>query len=697
MVLSAAWRRGYWPPLPADAGPQLAVLPTVTLRRVLDSVFAMVRLSSLLPAIGALLLWRGWYTRHPTGLLVAALAICWSLAFSVITLRRGVNRPLAAANVLVAVLLTGGVRWWLPPGLVNDPASWTALAATHATSVAAWIFPPAWFWAGVALTAGAATGGAALAGSTSPTPAMVVLAVSVLIRFLLPQLRALAEGVERRLVRVAESREAELALRAVLRARRERELVIHNAVLNTLTGIAWGGATDAELTRRRCADGESALRGLLGEGEAQGGAARPSEPATDAIRAMIAAELNVVARPDHPLTGVAAAPAAGIPGQAGDAWPQPLAAAWATSARVGYAAQLRRVTSGFALVWLVLLAVPAARTAPQARSLPLTVLLFAGPVAIAWLARRRFRSGPLSAWQAAAVVVACVLIALVGPWNAGAGAMRSWPLVAVAPLMMVVTVSRSPWRWVVAASAVTVAMVGATLTRYPGDSVAAVRLLFVVHHLWIMQLILVMVGPVLWRTADARAWAGHFERELRRGAELDDRVRDRRRGLLRSVEREVVPLLAAMAAGQVDPRADAVRADCGRRAVAVRRLLFDDDAVHGALGDVIDAAERRGTIVSSQIHGGLDQLPAAVRGEFVEHLQDALLMMPSRRVLLTVTTDEESASLFLSCPWPGQQLPPAPAPAGQHLEMIIDVDDDRLCLELRWPAERHPASPVPVS
>ncbi|CAO5257592.1 Signal transduction histidine kinase [Frankia sp. AgKG'84/4] len=694
-MLPVASRRGYWPMLPADLGPRLAVLPTATLRRVLDSVFAMVRLSSLLPAIGALLLWRGWYTRHPTGLLVAALAICWSLAFAVTALRRGINRPLAGANVLVAVVLTSGVRWWLPPGLVNDPASWTALAATHAMSVAAWTFPPAWFWAAVALTTGAATGGAAVAGSPSSTPAMVVLAVSVLIRFLLPRLHALAEGVERRLVRVAESREAELALRAVLRARRERELVIHNGVLNTLTGIAWGGATDAELTRRRCADGESALRGLLGEGEAQGGAAQRCEPAPDAIRAMIAAELNVVARTEIPLTGVVAAPATGLPGQAGDAWPQPLAAAWATSVRDGYAAQLRRVTGGFALVWLVLLAVPAARAVPQARSLPLTALLFAGPVAIAWLARRRFRSGPLSAWQTAAVVVACVLIALVGPWNAGSGAMRSWPLMAVAPLMMVVTVSRSPWRWVVAAFAVTAAMVGATLTRYPGDSEAAVRLLLAVHHLWIMQVILVLVGPVLWRTADARAWAGHFERELRRGAELDDRVRERRRGLLRSVEREVVPLLAAVAAGQVDPRADAVRGDCGRRAVAVRRLLFDDDAVHGALGDVIDAAERRGTVVSSQIHGGLDQLPAAVRREFVEHLHDALLMMPSRRVLLTVTTDEESASLFLSCPWPARQQPPAPA--GQHLEMIVDVDDDRLCLELRWPAERHPASAVPVA
>jgi hypothetical protein len=720
------------------------VLPTVALRLVLDSLFAVLRLCALVSSVGLVLLWHGWYTRHPLGLLIAALSAGWSLTFAVAALRRGVGRSLVAANVLVAGSLAVGVRWWLPPELIDDPASGVLLALTHATAVAAWTYSSGRFLAVVVLTGGAATGGTALAGSPSVVPIVIIVTIGLLVRYLLPRLRALAAGVEERLVRVVESREAEHALRMVLRARRERELVIHNAVLNTLTGIAWGGGSDAELTRRRCADGESALRELLGEGDLPGegdppgGGDPPGEGdlpgerdlpdkrehdmpdkrdlpgerdlpgkrellgeeatrgvvaprrvvAPEAISAVVAAELEAAEWVAPP--GSAAEPR-------WDVRPGSAVAPEASSLRAGYAAQLRRVTSGFALVWLALMAAPAGRVLPHVRSVPLAVLLFAVPLAVAALARRRFRAGPLTSAQAAAVVAVCVLIAVAGAWNAGAGAMRlmSWPMVALPPLVMVVTVSCSPRRWVGAALAVTVAMIAGTLARNPGDPLALSHLVLALHYLWMTQICLVMVGPVLWSTADARAWASRFEGELRQRAEVLDRVRERRRGLLGSIEREVVPLLAEVAAGRLDPRAEAVRTDCGRRAVAVRRLLFDDDAVHGAIGEVIDSAERRGTVVSSQIHGGLDQLPASVRGEFIEQLHHALRVMPSRRVLLTVTADPDAASLFLSCPWPAEQLPPAPA--GRDVEMIVDLDDGRLCLELRWPPEPRPALPVPAA
>ncbi|EIV95394.1 hypothetical protein [Frankia sp. QA3] len=671
--------------------PRLTLLPTVALRLVLEAVFAALRLYAVLVLVGFVLLWHDWYTRHPFGLLIAALAAAWSLTFALVALRGGIGRALAGGNVVVALVLASGARLWLPPESVGDSASFVLLAATHATAVAAWAFPTGLFLAVMALTVGAFCAGASAAGPPSPAPLATIICAGLLVRYVLPQVRALAGGVEARLSEVAERRAGEDDVLTLLRAQRERELTIHNAVLNTLTGIAWGGGGDGHLTRRRCADGATALGELLGEHEPPRGAGSGHRPA--------GAEILVAGGPTL-VEGAAgervigSAPAVHPPGGAGrrDAWATVAPAAG--SLRTLYTTQLRQVTSRFAAFWLILLVLPAGRALPHVRSIPLALALLLAPLAAVAVARRRFRAGPLTWPQAAAVVLLCMAIPVGGAWNAaGAGEVRMmpWPMASVPPLLMLVTVSRPLWRWVLAAVAVAAAMIAVSLLCNPRDPLALSHLLLWLYYLWIMQICLVMVGPLLWSTADVRAWAGHCERELGRRAESRARARERRRGLLRAVEGDVAPLLAAMAAGRLDPRAEVVRTECARRAVAVRRLLFDDDAVHSAIGEAIDAAERHGTVVSSQIQGGLDQLPASVRGEFVEQLHHALREMPSRRVLLTVTAEPRTASLFLSCSWPAGQLPPAPS--GRAIDMIVDVDDGQLCMELRWPPAGAPSGP----
>ncbi|SNQ50658.1 conserved membrane hypothetical protein [Frankia canadensis] len=686
--------------LTAVGGPGPAALPTTALRRAVAVMFAGLRACALIVNVALVLLWRGWYAGHPVALAAASATAAWSVIFIVVALRRGVGRALAGACVVVAVFLLAGVRWWLPPDLVGDPASWVLIASSHAMVVAAWCYSPRRYLAVVALTGGVAAGETALAGAPSPASAVIIVTISLLARYLLTQLRALAESVERELVAVAESRAVEIDLRRLLRARRDRELVIHNAVLNTLTGIAWGGGEDEELARRRCADGAAALRGLLGEQDTAVGAVPDGDAviSVERLRSLVAVEIAAGPADD----GDGPAGTDGTDGTDGGDGPDTSgntaagadngveAAAGAGGRRLAYTAQLRRLTCRTAGLWLLLLAAPAARVWPYVRSAPLAVALFLLPLAAVALAGRRLRSAPLARGQVAAVVAVCAMIAMAGAWNAGGrgGQVMVWPMAAIAPLMMLVTVSCVAWCWAAPTILVTAIMIISTLAVAPGDPLALSHLLMALYYLWLMQSCLVVLRSLVSNTVEARTWAGRSGQELARRARLLDQARRRRRGLLDSVERDVVPLLAEVAAGRLDPRAQAVRTDCGRRAVAIRRLLYDDVAVHGAIGEVIDAAERRGTLVSSQILGGLDELPAPVRGEFVEQLHHALWAMTSRRVLLTVNADADAASLFLSCPWPGGRLPPAPA--GRDIDMIVDVEDGQLCVELRWPTEPRP-------
>ncbi|MCM3923099.1 hypothetical protein ND748_15685 [Frankia sp. AiPs1] len=681
--------------------PRLTLLPTVALRLVLAAVFAALRLYAALFGVGFVLLWHDWYAGHPLGLLVAALAAGWSLMFALVALHRGIGWALATGNVVVALVLALGARLWLPPESVGDSASFVLLAATHATAVAAWAFPTGPFLAVTALTAGAFVAGAAGTGPPSPRSLAAIVCTALLVRYIRPQVRALAGGAQARLAEVAKRRAGEDDVLTLLREQREHELTIHNAVLNTLTGIAWGGGGDGHLTRRRCADGATALDELVGQPEQQPRRAGP-------VHRPSAGEIPAAARGPTSDEGAAGdvlvesgsagdvLVESGSAGGAGRPDPWATVAPAAGSLRAIYTAQLRHVTSRFAALWLILLVLPAGRALPHVRSVPLALAMLLAPLVAVAVARRRFRTGPLTQAEAAAVVLLCLGIAVGGGWNAGdADEVRTmaWPMVSVPPLLMLVTVSRPVWRWVLASVTVGATMIAVCLLTNPRDPFALSHLLMLLYYLWIMQICLVMVGPLLWSTADVRAWASHCERELGRRAGNRDRMRERRRVLLRAVERDVAPLLAGVAAGRLDPQADVVRSECARRAVAVRRLLFDDEAVHTAIGAAINAAERHGTVVSSQISGGLDQLPASVRGEFVEQLHHALRVMPSRRVLLTVTAQSHTASLFLSCSWPAGQLPPAPS--GRAIDMIVDVDDGQLCMELRWPPAGVPLGPRP--
>jgi hypothetical protein len=171
-------------------------------------------------------------------------------------------------------------------------------------------------------------------------------------------------------------------------------------------------------------------------------------------------------------------------------------------------------------------------------------------------------------------------------------------------------------------------------------------------------------------------------------------VRQDRARALGAIERDVLPLLAAIRDGQLDPRDDTVRERCARHAGVVRRTLTAGQTA--AFGDIAPAlvdAEERGVHLDVQVSGDLRRVPAPVRAELATHMAGALAAVPDEGATLTLLCDATGGSLFLVYPSDGDpsdgdhptQLAPAQLSTPRPLVAVnTDRDDGQVCMELRW-------------
>ncbi|WP_368861464.1 sensor histidine kinase, partial [Frankia tisae] len=239
------------------------------LERVMAAVLVALRAVAVLLTLFYLVIWH-WYAGQPAAMAVVALSVGWGVFFCVMGLRRGVGRPLAAASVVVALALALTAERWLPPESVGDSGNFVFLTVVNAAIVAVWAFPPLLAAPGVLLLgAGTLVGGWGHNPQVIAESAILVL-VPGLLGFAIGRLRQIARTADRRWANVVARHRGEAVVHAVARDRRERERIIHDTVLNTLTGIAWGGGRDVALARRRCAQSLIAVQGLLDPDEAAG-------------------------------------------------------------------------------------------------------------------------------------------------------------------------------------------------------------------------------------------------------------------------------------------------------------------------------------------------------------------------------------------------------------------------------------------
>ncbi|WP_396230928.1 sensor histidine kinase [Frankia sp. EI5c] len=387
----------------------------------------------------------------------------------------------------------------------------------------------------------------------------------------------------------------------------------------------------------------------------------------------------------------------------------------AAELRDSYAAALRRATAVGAAAWFSCTVVVLLVTLPGSRSVPLAVLCWLAMALLVAAAaitthRRSLRSGEAAALMTLALAVTVVvgLNSAAAPGSPGAGGPASriatWPVFVLPVLLALVAVSRLFVEWLAALVATVVVLGLLVLTGTNPGTFALAQLLAATNGQVALQLTVSMAGPVLRRTADQVARA--IEQETARTAleRSAQAVRaDRERGLA-TIEREVLPLLEAVADGLLDPRDRAVRERCGSRATAIRQALVAGAA--GGLGELAPAvveARSRGLEVEVRLDGETRRIPPPVLERLVGVLPTLLgeaSAAGAGRVVLTLIHDDAGGRLFLTYPADdppaGDTLVGVPAgPAGSELVSVTaDVDEGQVWIEVAWSAaDRRTGTP----
>jgi signal transduction histidine kinase len=781
------------------------------LATILVRTFAILHALSVLFLLCYVAVWWPWYATHPVGMAAVAVTAAWGATFVVVSLRRGIGTALAAVNVAVAVILGVAAPLFMPEETLGAPWTWLFATTTHACVVAAWVFPEWVFVAVVVAVAGAAAAGAP-APSRLGTALVLLVVFAPSFRMVIGRLRRLAARADRRLEHAAARRRVEAVAAARARDRRERERVLHDTVLNTLTGIGWGGGIDVALARRRCGEAAVAVRELLDgrRRELSLGLAERLRHIVDAARARgldvttavdrsvgvppavppdvvsafgaAAAELlanverhagtgrarleaqrdqatatvTVAVHDDGPGFDASAVPADRLglrrsvyarmadvgarvavdsePGRgtsimiswqapssvhgthgAGAAASPPVSGSGAELRRA-FAAELRRGGGIIAAAWQTITFVSLLASLPRAQSPVLALFAWLVVSVGVALAIRVLRRRPLSGLQCVTLVAFGVAATAVGaantadtpatgdiaPWNLG------WPALTLPLLVMLVAVSRPVAEWLLALAATAATLATVVLTRAGTEPLAVSQLAGTIYGQCALLTFAAMVGPVLRRTAERTAQAVRAEAELAALHDTENLVRqDRARGL-RAIERDVVPLLAAVGDGLLDPRDPAVRDRCARHGGAVRRTLAagQSAALDGLAPALVDA-EERGVQLDVQVSGDLRRAPAQVRTELATHMAGALAAVPNDGAMLTLFCDAAGGSLFLTYPSdnaghldgdrPPTRLPPAghTAPTAPRPLVAVSTDygDGRVCMELRWDGTQQTAGP----
>jgi signal transduction histidine kinase len=325
-------------------------------------------------------------------------------------------------------------------------------------------------------------------------------------------------------------------------------------------------------------------------------------------------------------------------------------------------------------------------------SVLLWVVMAAGAASLVVITRHR----PLDGREALMALAFTILVILTGAAMAsGDEVIRiyDWAgTIAPTVLLLPITVSRPTRQWALAVAVIVGVELVVGLLRLGSQPLEIVRLLGLFYGVSTIQLLATVAGPVLRATAQTTTAAAAMDAEL--GAIQDAAAavrRDRARRLAR-LNRDVLPLLRAVAEGDADPREEPVRRLCASRARALRRMLVGGTGGPAGplteLETAIDAAEARGALVVLQVAGELTTVATEVRDELVDLLSETLRVAPPGRVTVTLMCDGGAG--YISYPATG----PDGVPASRHDTRLADLsglvartelDEDNTVVELRWP------------
>ncbi|MCK9904067.1 histidine kinase [Parafrankia colletiae] len=248
---------------PGDDAPAGSTRAGAALERSVVRSFAGLRAAVCLITVIYLFLWRSWYEEKPAAVLVIVGTAAWGAFFVMRSLRHGVGERMAAATVAVAAVPMLLSPFCLPPPSIGDTGNWVLLAVLHAGLTAGWALSPRRFAVAEACLVVAVAVGGHEGRPQVFTAVTFTIVVPVLFACAAVRLRASGRRADDRLTSAMLGHRARLLVLTLDHDRRERQRVLHDTVLNTLTGLAWGGGDDVALARRRCGASADAIRQLL--------------------------------------------------------------------------------------------------------------------------------------------------------------------------------------------------------------------------------------------------------------------------------------------------------------------------------------------------------------------------------------------------------------------------------------------------
>ncbi len=613
-------------------------------------------------------IWWSWVWAHPWTLAGPLAATGWTVIVAVLLARHGLDPRISSLELALAGPLACFGALLVPPATVGDAANWVYVTVGGVTVTAAWCLPVRAAVPAVASVAAAYWAGAAMVGPSGPAPgvpvrSVVLLAVITTVWALAVRTcRAHAADADIDLVAAVRRHRIATITRSRTQDRREQERIVHDTLVNTLTGIAMNGARPLDQVtpgatatvrtvdiRGRCADDLSVLEAFLARGASRDGA----PAAAAAARAALTHDSGRLIRTGHE-TGLA------------------------------------RGVAVFIICWHAAMVLPVVTMTETYRWPLVSMAVWLGLAVLAVLTVpimiRRGLRGRESAGLLAAAALAELLVGVTCRGYNVVG-FANWALLGAGWLLVATAVNRPIREALLGATTVTVLATVLALYEVGPVPLALARLVAVTWGLWVPPLAVAVIrramaaaGPTVARTVATEADLSALE--LAAEAVAADRAR--RWDMLAT---RTLPLVRAIADGLLDPADEAVRGRCAAQAATLRRMLAGTTAAD--LEQVIASAERRGLRVETQLAGDLRDVPAQARSAIARLVDESLASVATGRVLLTVLGGIDEALVFVSFPASAQAAQTtATIDTGGYLDgrldALADTVDGRASLELRW-------------
>jgi signal transduction histidine kinase len=287
------WPTGYVPRWRADSGAEPIGPAMTTMRSLIAYLAAMVRCAGTVYMVVQVAIWHSFYTAGAWRLTAPALAAAWAVTVMVYLRRRWPSPFLACVDSAVYVALALGAQECVPPAVRDNTFSWLVISMSGQVVVSAWYVPgalsvllvlssPVAYWVGAMLQPVTST-------RTLTASAVLLVILGFVHVYGRRELYRRAAAADADLDRADQAAREQYAILRRNVERREHDRLLHDTVLNTLTGLARAHRDGMAEAVNRCRQDVALIEGALGDPDAPAAAARrPPGDLLSAVRAVVA-------------------------------------------------------------------------------------------------------------------------------------------------------------------------------------------------------------------------------------------------------------------------------------------------------------------------------------------------------------------------------------------------------------------------